>query len=126
MRKARSQGRVGGHREGLLPNKLTSKAEVIVADYKSRPIRPLTRLSNWESALAKVARKFFLFELRSVPLDLFHKGGPDSLNEPNLIRGHGQKPLGRIDPALKECPYCSITEPTIFKRRLLHDAAPTT
>ena len=53
--------------------------------------------------------------MRSVPLDLFHKDGPHSRNEPNLIRGHGQKPLGRIDPAHKKCLYCPITEATICK-----------
>ena len=36
-----------------------------------------------------------LFELRSVPLDLFHQGGSNALDQPNAIRGHGQEPLGR-------------------------------
>ena len=56
-----------------------------------------------------------LFELRPVSVDLFHKGGPDALNEPNSIRGHGQKPLRRFDTARKKCSCDPVTEPTIFK-----------
>jgi hypothetical protein len=73
---------------------------------------------------------FLLFELCSVPLDLFHKGRSHSRNELNLIRGHGQKPLGRNDPAHKKCPYCPITEATSCKppvpvRFCGHDVLPT-
>jgi len=53
--------------------------------------------------------------LRSVPLDLRHKDEADSRNEPNLIRGHGQKPLRRIDTARKKYSYDPVTKPTIFK-----------
>jgi len=40
-----------------------------------------------------------LFELRrSVPLDLFYQGGPDALEQPKAIRGHGQGQFGCINP----------------------------
>jgi hypothetical protein len=62
---------------------------------------------------------FLLFELRAVPLELFHKGHSYSRNKPNLIRGHGQKMLGGIDPGHKKCPYCLTTEATICKLQVL-------
>ena len=64
-------------------------------------------------------RELFLFiESRSVPLDLFYKGRPDTPNEPKLIRSRGQNPLRRIHSARKKCSYRPITEPTIFKAQI--------
>src|SRR4029078_3517141 len=56
-----------------------------------------------------------LFELRSILLDLFHQDGPNALDQPNAIRGHGQEPLGRIDPGFDKYGCCPMTEPTLCK-----------
>jgi hypothetical protein len=61
----------------------------------------------------------FLFELRrSVPLYLFYQGGPNTLDQPNAIRSHGQEPFGRINPGFDQYTRCPITEPTLFKPRV--------
>ena len=106
---------------------LPPKADMCGAtkDVRFVPIADITHFK-----FAYRAGFFLLFELCSVPLDLFHKGRSHSRNELNLIRGHGQKPLGRNDPAHKKCPYCPITEATSCKppvpvRFCGHDVLPT-
>jgi len=60
-----------------------------------------------------------LFELRrSVPLDLFHQGGPDALDQPNASRGHGHEQLGRLNSASDKCGRYPITEPTVGKSQV--------
>jgi len=52
---------------------------------------------------AKLRGLFLLFDLRhSVPLYLFHQGGPNALDQSNAIRVHGQELLGRIDPGFDQ------------------------
>ena len=61
---------------------------------------------------------FLLFELCSVPIDLFHKGGSHSRNELNLIRGHGQKPLGATIPPIRSALIVrSLKAPQAANRR---------
>ena len=73
---------------------------------------------NVTIALSVSAGTFFLFELRRpVPLDLFQQHGPDALNQPNAIRGHGQELLGRINPGFDKYACCPRTEPTFCKRQ---------
>jgi hypothetical protein len=61
-------------------------------------------------------RGLFLFIMRrSVPLDLFYQDGPDALEQPNAIRGHRQKLLGRIKPGSDQCAYYPVTKPALCK-----------
>jgi hypothetical protein len=50
-----------------------------------------------------------------VPLDIFHQGGPDALDQSNTVRCDVQKVLGRIDARFDQYGCCSIAEPALCK-----------
>jgi hypothetical protein len=52
-------------------------------------------------------------ETRSVPLNLFDQDRPDTLDQPNTIRGHSQKALRHIDARFDQYGCCSISESTL-------------
>jgi hypothetical protein len=61
-------------------------------------------------------RGLFLFILRrSVLLDLFYQGGPNALDQPDAIRSHRQKLLGRIKPGFDQYAYYPFTKPALCK-----------
>ncbi|HEX7230850.1 MAG TPA: hypothetical protein VF452_10690, partial [Candidatus Binatia bacterium] len=85
---------------------------------RSKPIFVSVRLKSLELSLCSWRRlcpmcSFGVLPL--VPLDLFHQGGPDALDQPNTVRGHRQKALGRIDARFDQYGCCSIGEPALCK-----------
>jgi hypothetical protein len=77
-----------------------------------------SKLPSGPARLAKLSGAF-LFELRrSVPLDLFHQGGPNALDQPDAIRGHGQEQLGRTNPGSDKYARYPNTELTVVKPKV--------